>query len=195
MRKLVIVGVSIVILLAIGAVIVRQKKTRKLAAFKPGMELACPSLPSKCPGAGDVDTNGCPSGAYDSGTKTCTIKFGYYEEYAGCQHEHTPMVFYAHPDPNPVLSQASKYRIIAPSVLNPIVVEFTQIDCNPPHATIPPIGGGKPFLDNQSDDFSVFATEHVSGDADAGMDKKCFKATVEPLFTDCIDPHIIIKGD
>jgi hypothetical protein len=194
MRKLVIGGVLIVILVAIVGMIVRQTKLRKLASFRPGVDLSCPAITPKCPGAGDVDINGCPTGGYDSTTKTCVVKFGYYEEYAGCQNEHTAMTFYAHPDPNPALIQASKYDVIAPSVLNPIVVEFTQIDCST-HVTIPPIGGGMPFKDNPNDKFSVFANQHVSGDADASMDKKCFKATVEPFWTDCIDPHIIIKGD
>ena len=188
MRKLVIVGVSIAVVLG-GAYLAYHFLTLGPAptSFGKGVALSCPALPNECPGIHDVDVNGCPN--FNATTHECFVTLDYYKEYGGCLDDHKGMAFYV----NPNATQPSKYHIASFAVLHPVAVEFTQIDCNT-HAPIGPIGAGQPFL-SSGDDFSAYQWRHVSGTANPQAYDQCFKVIVQPKDADCIDPHIIIKGD
>jgi hypothetical protein len=190
MRKLVIVGSSIAVVLVVGWIAYNAflKKATSPAKFGAGIALSCPAPPtSECPGPKDVDANGCPN--FDAAKGECSVSMKYYNEYGGCKDDHKGMAFYVNPEPG----QASKYHIFTFDDKHPIAVEFTQIDCST-HAATGPIGGGHPFLPS-GDDFSVFLFSHTSGAADPQAHDQCFKVIVQPRDADCIDPHIIIKGD
>jgi hypothetical protein len=191
MRKLVIVGSSIAVVLVLGwiAYDVFLKKPAKPAKFGPGIALSCPApATTDCPGPNDVDANGCPNFVADDKGE-CSVSMKYYNEYGGCKDDHMGMAFYVNPKPG----QASKYNIFTSDAKHPIAVEFTQIDCNT-HMATGPIGGGHPFLPS-GDDFSVYLFSHTSGAANPQARDQCFKVSVQPRDADCIDPHIIIKGN
>ncbi len=190
MRKLVIVGASIAIVLVVGWIAYQAllRKTSHPAKFGPGVALSCPSPPtSECPGPNDVDANGCPN--FNAAKGECSVRVDYYKEYAGCTDDHQGMAFYVNPKPG----QASKYNVVTSDAAHPIAVEFTQIDCTT-HAPKGVVGAGQPFLPS-GDDFSVFLFSHTSGAANPQAYDQCFKVIVQPRDADCIDPHIIIKGD
>jgi hypothetical protein len=188
MRKLVIVGASIAVVLVVGLIAYQAflKKKSRPEKFGPGAALVCPSLPNQCPNPKDLDQNGCPN--FVAARGECSLGVDYYKEYGGCADDHNGMAFYVNPKPG----QASKYHIVTLDAAHPIAVEFTQIDCTTHHPK-GIVGDGHPFL--PGDDFSVFLLSHTSGAANPQAYDQCFKVIVQPRDADCIDPHIIIKGD
>jgi hypothetical protein len=189
MRKLVVVGSSIAIVLIVGWIAYQAflKKKSHPAKFGSGAALVCPSLPNQCPDPKDLDQNGCPN--FDAAKGECSVSVDYYKEYGGCTDDHQGMAFYV----NPKAGQASKFHIVTLDAKHPIAVEFTQIDCTT-HDPKGVVGAGQPFLPSR-DDFSAFLFSHTSGAANPQAYDQCFKVIVQPRDADCIDPHIIIKGD
>ena len=187
MKRLTIIGSAIVVVLIIGWFIYQSSRPKRLAG--PPVPTSCPApTTAKCPAPGDVDANGCPTGGYNSSTGECVVTFGFYKQYAGCKDDHHPMAIYTKASPgNP-----SKYHLVSDIVFN-IQAAFTQIDCTS-HAVVGTVNVGKPFLNNPNDDFSEFKPEHISDDADPAAIGKCFKVTINPTTGDCVDPHIIVKG-
>jgi hypothetical protein len=188
MNKLARVGFSVAAVLVVGVVVTYSLHKKKVIRFS--VPTSCPAVAvAKCPTKNDVDANGCPNGGYNAGTGECVVPFKYYTEYGGCADPHDGMIFYSQAGGTP-----NKYHVVAGFFLDPIQVAFTEIDCNT-HAPVGPINAGQPFAANPSDDFSIFQPDHVSGVADPNMNNKCFKVTVNPFWDDCIDPHVIIKGN
>ena len=190
MKRLTIIGSAILVVLIVGWIVYQSSSRPKKFLFVGPVPTSCPAPKApKCPKPGDLDANGCPDKGYDPNKGECVVTLGYYRDYNGCPDEHHPMVFYTKPSPgNP-----SKYHLISASVLD-IQAAFTEIDCKS-HAVVGPVNAGKPFLRNFNDDFSEFRPEHISEDADPAMKDKCFKVTVNPSTGDCIDPHIIVRGN
>jgi hypothetical protein len=187
MRKLIITGSAIVVVLVIGFLIYQSSRPKKFAQPVP---TSCPAPASaECPPHGGVDANGCPAGGYNSSTGECVVPFTFYKKYGGCR-EHDPMAFYTKASPG----KPSKYHLVSDIVFH-VQAAFTEIDCDS-HVAVGAVNAGQPFLVNPNDNFSDFKHEHVSDDADPAMAGKCFKVTVNPAEVgDCIDPHIIVKNE
>jgi hypothetical protein len=190
MKRLTIIGSAILVVLIVGWIVYRSSSPPKKFLFVGPVPTSCPAPKApKCPKPGDVDANnGCPTGGYNANRGECAVTFSYYKDYAGCKDD-KPMEFYTKAS----LNKPSKYRLISGTAFD-IQAAFTEIDCTS-HEAVAAVNIGKPFLPT-GDVFSDFKSEHISGDADPAAIGKCFKVTVNLSGgPDCIDPHIIVRGN